>query len=249
MDTQDYLHWTYRQLRLAAAVALIVGTVAIVLIGWLRYEIILPTLSHYYFSEDPPALIRTLFTGMLIFVGGVMICYRGFDDRDNRVMNVAGSLAMAVAFCPKRCDGFDIKCVDLKLSVLHMPAAIILFVFAAYAVWYCGGTSLAARLNEEEKTKLKRWKVAALIGMGSGILVYLPHLFGIAPLPLTFALIVEMTGFFGFSLFWIGMTYVIYQANQRITLANTVLVNANKEMLMASDGVRAQRPKPEPLIP
>ncbi len=249
MDEQHHLHWTYRQLRLAAAAALVVVTVAIVLIGWFRNGIILPTLSHYYFSEDPAALLRTLFTGMLIFVGGVMICYRGFDDRDNNVLNIAGCLAIAVALFPKKCDEFDVRCVDLPLSFLHMPAAVLLFLFAAYAVWYCGGNALADRLTQDERTKLRAWKIAALIGMFSGFVFYIPHLFGVAPAPLTVVLIIEMTGFFGFSFFWIGMTHVIYRANQRIRMANIMAERADKDMSTTVDGFRAAKAKREALIP
>lgn len=249
MDSQQYLHWTYRQLRVAAAAALIVITVAIVVIGWFRNGIILPTLSHYYFSEDPAALLRTLFTGMLIFVGGVMICYRGFDDTDNRALNVAGGLAIAVALFPKKCDEFDVKCVDLPLSFLHMPAAVLLFFVSAFAVWYCGGKALSDRLNADERKKLRRWKVLALVGMCSGIVIYVPHSFGIAPLPLTAVLVVEMTGFFGFSFFWIGMTHVIFRANQRITKANREAESADKGLAGAVDGLRVQRTKLEPPIP
>ncbi|TDM08432.1 MAG: hypothetical protein C4K60_02985 [Ideonella sp. MAG2] len=240
MDTQFYLHWTYRQLRLAAATVLVVGTVAIVLIGWFKLGRILPTLSHYYFSEDPAGLLRTLFTGMLIFVGGVMICYRGFDDRDNNVLNLAGGLALAVAFFPKQCDRFDIKCTEYSLSFLHMPAAVLLFFVAAYAVWYCGGKALSDRLNEREKTHLTRWKTASLLCMFSGVSFYVPHLFGIAPAPLTVALIVEMTGFFGFSFFWMGTSHVVFRANQRIAKANGTPEDT---------GRLTPRAKIEPLIP
>lgn len=220
MNALHFLHWTYRQIRLATAVVLIVIPVAIVIVAWVQYQIILPSLSHYYFSEKIPGILRTMFTGMLIFVGGVMFCYRGFDDRDNNVLNAAGVFAVLVAFFPKRCDKFDVECFEFKLFgiplwILHLPSAVLLFLFAAYAVWYSGGSALSDRLNDHEKTLLRRWKVPALFGMFSGILVYVPSVFGIALLPLTGALIVEMTGFFGFSLFWIGMTHVIYRANQR----------------------------------
>ena len=222
VNALHFLHWTYRQLRLAAGVALIVVPVVIVIMAWMQYQIVLPTLSHYYFSEKTPGALRTLFTGMLIFVGGVMFCYRGFDDRDNSVLNAAGVFAVCVAFFPKRCDVHDISCNEphifgVPMWLLHLPSAVLMFLLAAYAVWYSGGTALSDRLNDYEKTLLKRWKALALIGMFSGFAMYVPYLFRLSLPPPTGALIVEMTGFFGFGLFWIGMTHVIYRANQRAT--------------------------------
>ena len=66
---------------------------------------------------------------------------------------------------------------------------------------------------------------------------------------MTYALIVEMTGFFGFSFFWIGMTYVIYKANQRISMSNIAAQSADTRMSGAPDRQRAQPAQPEPLIP
>ncbi len=220
MNALHFLHWTYRQLRLAAAVTLILVPVAIIVTAWIQHQIVLPTLSHYYFSEHTPGVLRTLFTGMLIFVGGVMFCYRGFDDRDNNVMNAAGVASLCVAFFPKRCDVYDICCngpsiFGVPMWLLHLPSAVLMFLLAAYAVWYSGGKALGDRLNDNEKKLLKRWKTLALIGMFSGFAMYVPFLFGLSLPPLTAALIVEMTGFFGFAFFWIGMTHVIYRANQR----------------------------------
>jgi hypothetical protein len=58
MDYSQHLHWTYRQLRMLAGASLIAIPVLIVIIGWSRHQIILPTLSHYYFGEAVPGLLR-----------------------------------------------------------------------------------------------------------------------------------------------------------------------------------------------
>lgn len=223
MLDDSHLRGTYRQLRLMAGTTLIAVPVAIVLVAWLRHQIILPTLSHYYFSETDPGFIRTMFTGFLVLVGGIMMAYRGFDPKDNWIHNFAGVFAICVAMFPKRCDKFDISCVPTELWILHLPSAVLLGLVAAYAVWYSGGPSLKSRLTPHEVKILKRWRTGALLGMGAGIVAYVPFaiLGGFTAIPLTAVLTIEMMGFFGFAFYWIGMTYVISTANDRINSARS----------------------------
>src|SRR5687767_10824803 len=104
MNPLTHLSKTYRQLRLTAGGALIVAPLLIIAAAYLFDPTIKSTLSHYYFAEPQPGLVRTLFTGFLIFIGGILIAYRGFDNRDNWIHNAAGAFAICVAFFPKRCD-------------------------------------------------------------------------------------------------------------------------------------------------
>ena len=224
MDYSQHLHWTYRQLRMLAGASLIAIPVLIVIIGWSRHQIILPTLSHYYFGEAVPGLLRTMFTGFLILVGGLMLAYRGFDDKDNWIHNAAGVLAIAVALFPKALDAADIFKGGVRYEFLHGASAVLLFCTAAYAVVYSGGPRLQSRLVQGEISLLLRWRVAAIIGMISGGIAYLPYVFSWDKefLPPTGVLLVEMTGFFGFAFYWLGMTHVIHRANLRFAASREV---------------------------
>jgi hypothetical protein len=202
-----------------AGAALIAIPVVIVLIGYWRHDIILPTLSHYYFGEAVPGLLRTLFTGFLVLVGGLMLVYRGFDDRDNWIHNAAGLLAIAVALLPKGLDDQDVYREAVRYPIMHGASAVFLFFVAAYAVIYSGGSNLQSRLNEREIALLRRWRIASVAGMVSGAIAYAPFVFSKNPdfLPPSGVLLVEMTGFFGFAFYWLGMTHVIHNANLRVT--------------------------------
>lgn len=202
-----------------AGVALIAIPVIIVVIGWVRHQIILPTLSHYYFGEAVPGLLRTLFTGFLVLIGGLMLVYRGFDDKDNWIHNAAGVLAIAVALFPKGPDDQDVYCEAVRYPIMHGASAVLLFFAAAYAVIYSGGSNLQSRLNERELTLLRRWRIASVAGMISGAIAYAPFIFSRNPdvLPPSGVLLVELTGFFGFAFYWLGMTHVIHNANLRVT--------------------------------
>lgn len=239
-----------------AGVVLILAPVLIVLVAWFQHQIILPTLSHYYFAELKPGFLRTAFTGFLILVGGLMIAYRGFDNRDNTIHNLAGILAVCVALFPKRCDSHDIACVATSLWILHAPSAVLMFLTAAYAVYYSGGPTLSNQLNDDEKTVLRRWRVVALLGMISGLVAYIPFLLAGNKqfLPPTGVLVVEMTGFFGFAFYWLGVTYVIYRANERRAATESRPVqemgdSTTQSLKFRPDGSHAGRSEAPQIIP
>lgn len=227
MNPLAHLSRTYRQLRLTAGWTLIAAPLLILAVAYLAEPTIKPTLSHYYFAEREPGLIRTLFTGFLIFVGGILVAYRGFDSRDNWIHNAAGVFAICVALFPKRCDSTGDLSVDLSvdpyctpglLSSLHLPAAILVFVFAACAVVYCGGAKLKNQLQDEEIRLLNRARKASLIAMIAGVALYVAR--GFLPTSIqafkATILMVELLGFYGFAAHWLVLTWVIDNANQRI---------------------------------
>ena len=148
-----------------------------------------------------------------------MIAYRGFDDHDNLVHNLAGVAAIFVALFPKlkSKDGSDRFYSEEFFSILHGPSAVILFLLAAYAVWYGGGNMLKSHLSNTERQTLTTWKWISLLTMASGIAVYLWFLIfdRIFTAPGYVVLVIELLGFFGFAAHWIVMTVVISRANTR----------------------------------
>ena len=245
MDILQHVRLTYRQMRVMAGVILIASPVAIVLIFWVSYGKVLPTLSHYYFGETDPGLLRTLFTGFLILVGGLMLAYRGFDGKDNWIHNAAGVFAVAVALFPKGLDKQDVYQAGDRYPLIHGTSAVLLFLAAAYAVLYSGGPRLRRRLVHREVILLKRWRMAAIIGMISGAVAYAPYVFFRDPcfLPSSGVLLVEMTGFFGFAFYWLGMTHVILNANRRLRPAVGVKHGPTEMRATADDASHTREPK------
>jgi len=233
VDQLSHLSTTYRQLRLMAGATLFVLPVVIVLWGYLVEPRVQPTLSHYYFFQQTPGAVRTLFTGFLIFVGGIMIAYRGFDGHDNWVHNAAGLAAICVAMIPKVCDkdGAERYCTRVMLSPLHGPAAAVMFCFAGYAVLYGGGSKFKSHLDAEEMRILRKAQAASLVTMAAGAGLYLLRLV-LPQLMHDFRvtmLVIEMLGFFGFGGYWLVVTYLVGRSNKRVHL----------------QGHKADRPAPE----
>lgn len=211
---------TYRMLRLIAGWTILAAPFAIVAIGYAVDPRVLPTLSHYYFLENFPGPVRTSFTGFLIFSGGIFIAYRGFDNRDNITYWLAGFCAICVAFFPKLCDkAGEANCGHGLLSLFHMPAAVLLFLFAAYAVARCGKqTSLESNLSNDEQAFLRRWNGISLALMASGIAYYLARFLlgaSLGDFRIT-GLVIELLGFVGFSAHWLSLSFVISRANKRL---------------------------------
>jgi hypothetical protein len=225
MTQLAHLKKTYRELRLIAGCTLIAAPLLIIAVAYQLYSTILPTLSHYYFVEQPPGVVRTLFTGFLILVGGILIAYRGFDDKDNWIHNAAGLFAIGVAIFPKPChpeDPYDLNCVAGLLNRLHYPSAILLFLSAVVAVVYCGGNGfkelLKKLLKEDEIRLLRLARIFSITLMSLGIALYVARDFLSAHIQKfkIATLLAELLGFFGFALHWLVMTYMISKANRRI---------------------------------
>jgi hypothetical protein len=93
-----------------------------------------PTISHYYYTN-----LREIFTGILCAVGLFMIRYKGLGNtqwwkNDNLLTNIAGVMAISIAFIPtnplKDTDKIDtlIPYAYPFIGFVHYGLAIILFL-------------------------------------------------------------------------------------------------------------------------
>ncbi len=250
MNPFGQIRGTYRQIRLVAGWTLFAAPLLIIAVAYLIEHAVQPTLSHYYFVEPKPGLVRTMFTGFLIFVGGILVAYRGFDTRDNWIHNAAGIFAVCVAIFPKHCDPMgEPYCYRGLLSSLHLPSAFLVFLFAAWAVYYCGGPELLGKLQEDEVRTLRRAKKASLATMSVGVLLYI-----IRPLLPTAAqdfkattLVVELLGFFGFGAHWLVVTHVISKANVRIRKQPKVSKAGERALAAEIDAGKVMPEQPVPV--
>lgn len=55
------------------------------------------SMSGYYYTD-----MRNIFVGTLCALGVFLVAYRGYDDVDESITNVAGLAAIGVAFCPTK---------------------------------------------------------------------------------------------------------------------------------------------------
>lgn len=140
------LRHTYFALRFATGILGLL--LPLVLVGWgLVHDVAwdrMGSLSAFYWlSLSPPAdsnaLLRNWFIGSLVAVGICLIIYRGYGSLENRLLNLAGLAACAVALNPMPWP----QSHDDKLHI-HYTAAIIFFLLIAATIWFCARDTLAA---------------------------------------------------------------------------------------------------------
>lgn len=85
---------TYRNLRLGVVVLLLLLLTAVVAEA-VRAGCWLPSLSAYYWTGAHDAVV-----GALCAVGALLVAYTGVDDLEDALLDVAGFLALVVAFTP-----------------------------------------------------------------------------------------------------------------------------------------------------
>ena len=117
--------------------------------GGVCKAIVLPSISHYYYT-----IIGDEFVAILFALGLVLMLYKSvfkiekLNNWENRLTNLAGVLALIVAFIPTSplddisCSYFKLSPAEHKavysfLAYLHLPAAgLMLFIFGILSYNY-----------------------------------------------------------------------------------------------------------------
>ncbi len=212
---------TYRRLRYLAGAALLGMPLLTALSGILSGHSLQPSLSDYYFVIKDGGLPRTLFVMFMAFLGGVLYSYRGLDDRDNLIHNVAGLFFFGVALFPMPCILSEHPdCQPGLLPFLHLPSATLLYLSAVVSVLYGGGPTLKKALmrlsgSETWLRKLRNIKGLSLILMTTGILTFLLHKPFKDYFPgFSWIFWIEYLGFAGFGIYWVRLMWLINAANK-----------------------------------
>jgi hypothetical protein len=114
------------------------------------------SLSAYYHTD-----LRDVFVGVLVAIGFMLLLYKGFSRAEDWALNLAGVLAMGIAFfpmwpdwplfCRKLCqdrsclavsDLYDRSYQPLINSELHGYLAALFFLAIAYVCLFCAGRTL-----------------------------------------------------------------------------------------------------------
>jgi hypothetical protein len=129
--------FAYRRLRRAIGYLGILLPVILVSFSLFKFfdTTVQPSISHYYFSN-----LREIFTGTLCAVGLFLICYKGNGNKviwknDNLLTNLAGVMAIGVAFVPTDPTGTSCtQCtlISVGLKELHYGFAAVLFLTFAF---------------------------------------------------------------------------------------------------------------------
>jgi hypothetical protein len=136
---------TYFSLRwsiFAISVALPVG---LYLIGRYNGIALLPSMSDYYPHGTDGS--RNWFVGSLFAVGCALWAYRGYSDVENYSLNVAGVLALGIAWFPCRCGN------ELAAPTPHGFCAVSFFLVMAFVCIKCAPATLTLMTKPEDQRK------------------------------------------------------------------------------------------------
>jgi hypothetical protein len=196
----------------------------LILTGILTEIGIKDSLSHYYYAEYPPKILRVIFVGLLVLLGGLLFAYRGFDNWDNWIHNFAGFFSLGVAIFPMQCPytiddkPFIDLCFTLGPDWLHYTSAGLLFFLSIISIMYNGGWRLKQACKTYIPGMIRSFIIVRII---SGIIVSFGVAFALVMLGIggkellgKLLWIPESLGFFGFCLYWGFYTFYVYSINK-----------------------------------
>ncbi len=135
--------FTYRRLRRTIGYLGVFLPVVLIILSFIDYfdTALQESISNYYYTN-----LRDIFTGTLSAVGFFLICYKGHRNlsiwkNDQVLTNIAGIMALGIAFVPVNPDFADQKIYSLIpytylwLGWLHYGFAALLFgIFSLLAI-------------------------------------------------------------------------------------------------------------------
>lgn len=149
-DIQRHIYGTYFYLRVGMGV--IAAVFPIWLYAWGRVHGIplADSMSAYYWEAlEKGAPVRVWFVGGLFAIGVCLYLYQGFTKGENYALNVAGLLAIGVAYFP-----MEWNCgLECKKTSAHGVCAIALFVCLAYVTWIRSKDTLDYLPDERARKK------------------------------------------------------------------------------------------------
>ena len=163
------------------------------------------TVGEYDTTPDD-GVMRSWFVGILFVVGVTLILYKGFSNRENWLLNIAGVLAVCVAIFPK-----EWNCDECAKITIHGVCAISFFICIAIVCIWCASNTLHL-LNESDRVKYRRayWLLGA--GMiASPLAAWL--LTRDQKLSGSYIFFVEALGVCVFAIYWIVKSIEIYRSN------------------------------------
>lgn len=145
---QRHINRTYASLRLGTAVTAFLFPLILWLGGRHLANVPLqPAMSYYNHTS-----MRDVFVGILFAIGSFLYLYRGFGQRENFALNIAGVLALGIALFP--IDPYQRKVIFMRSDVfwqtplqphthdIHNACAVLFFLAIAYVCIFRAKDSL-----------------------------------------------------------------------------------------------------------
>jgi hypothetical protein len=134
-ELQAHILSTYFTLRLGIVVASAVLPPVLYFGGrYLGGLPLQPSISDYYFAGG--GLMRDWFVGTLTAVGVFLYLYKGFSNKENIALNLAGIFAVLTAMVPCVCGD------PTRKASIHGASAVSFFLAMAFVCLFCASETL-----------------------------------------------------------------------------------------------------------
>ena len=211
-DLEDHILSTYATLRwgigwLAFALPLVLS-----ILGFLLFKIVLQdSISAYYhahyvspggdaYLQAGQGQMRNFFVGILWAIGVFLILYKGYGDRENYALDIAGVLLICVAMFPM---GWTCRDACSKISI-HGVSAVLFFAAIGYVCIFRSGDTLELVRNPAAKKRYKRtYRTIGLVMWLFPTVIFLFNFLQIYPFGHYTVLIVEVAGIWTFAAYWL----------------------------------------------
>ena len=187
---------TYFSLRIGIAVIAIAFPLVLWIGGYLYAGLHLQSsMSDYYWAANDGKSLRDVFVGVLFAVGAFLYLYKGFSNRENIALNIAGILALGVALFPT-CMG---QCPKVTI---HGICAVGFFLSITFVSVKCAPDTLGLIKDENQRAKFRMmYKTLAMIMLASPAAAYVLNV--LTPQYKAFVFYVEAGGIFAFAAYWL----------------------------------------------
>jgi hypothetical protein len=177
------------------------------------------SMSEYYFAFYPHDglrvfPVRAVFVGVLFVLGICLILYRGFSNTEDRVLDLAGVMAVIAALWPMQAPDYCKNCGSTTFSYVHEGAGIILFLCMAFVAFACADETLVQLPDPQRKRfRIGYFVLAALLLVAPVAVGLLAYKLGRSDSRLFYA---EWAAMWIFAAYWGLKTYELSKSNLEV---------------------------------
>jgi hypothetical protein len=214
-ELQEHMLWTYYGLRVGlAAIGFSLPVVVFLAGGLLHGEWLKPSISDYYYYKDGGLAFlttRDLFVAGLFAAGICLYLYKGFSNKENVALNLAGGFAALVATFPTTKPDADGGIV----SAIHGTAAVLFFLSIAYVSLFHSRDTLDLLPDPTRRPRYERSYRLTGIAMLASPVVAVALSFWLERLSpyKTMIFFVETFGVWAFSAYWTVKTFEMRESS------------------------------------
>ena len=173
-----------------------------------------PSISAYFHTG-----MRELFVGSMCATGVFLVCYKGYDRRDDIAANVAGICALVVAVFPTtEAAVSDVNSVTifsdartpdpLFVGVIHFVAAAAFFITLAIMSFYLFTLSTSTDVTPAKVNRNRVYKTCGITMIACVVLIALGKLFGVSD-KISYMFWLEAVAVVAFGISWLTKAQVI----------------------------------------